>query len=1489
MASALLKLCANVNSPSLTTRAVKYSEHDDHSVLTHQPQYAGVGLFPSVQLNKSALKLPSWSPGAVSRLTRSPVMVKIGKPLSPEASSYSLLDRSQILSENRGYSDQSTKNVLEVLREISRKRIHSDGYRGMSVGTHIGRGFAPKSVELVLEGFFNDIKDLSLPCHKVTFLRHNPCASQVLDPTPLYSAHTRADNPRTTLAAERTAVTDTQQGRTGDIILDDVDEETAKRQRKEDGSDLFDTLSNCEITDSLYKSKRTREESPKQDSDHHQQQPKKRICNNEILSSLSSSRNMRVGAGVKRKTAAGTASRFVVMMLFVVVCGWVRLHRKSFIPIRVITMDGWEEVVWMGRGGLVSDHGGRMERGGLVSDHDGWMERGGPVSDYDERMGRADWSRSSTPVFGKQFKKGSQSADDSLSSPPLDAPTTTQALEKIDVIFNNKSPRTYVEPKEISTFDKKPKKFTLSKITQKHPAKYSTVENILIPEKKPQGKCIPDKSDHGKPMQNEDVFCLFNKPPAKLPSRKSDVKKDSEESKEKESPQTYFVDDENEVDSVKSKQGYEANRKDDIINVLTIKSRGTTKSQEETVALNFQTSPKTLTSSTSIVTTSILSATNTALSVNNSTAPALVSLSGGTNNEFNQQPKLSVAPTSTLASVTPISFGVQLAKSPSSLPSIITGSGDSISNVSTSLTFPSASTVQNKSSLANNLPPFVSTASSTITSANISSHPASLFGQTAVSNVESQKLSEGSKPNLSFGSQQLPTATTSAVNIVGSPFGALAQTSPESSVSRNVSSSSTTTSQSFASLAKPLIVQTIQNSTDSTAHVQSTVSTSAPSSFGTPQVTHSSTKSFSSGGFSIPSNNAVSAAPRKSSTDPQQQGFAFLPSAVTTTQVSSLPQFGSVATQSNVSFQEGKQNSSRVKVGGFSFNPQPSTTSGQATVGNQTISNPSLQQSAAVTSPPFVLKPPTSTLGQPIGGFSFGGASTTPNSTSSGLGSFSSSTTSAAPIPHSSGLEGFPSTQITTTQSTSLSFGGFSTSTAPSNFGFGSSNEQKPFSFGASSAPTATISSTTAPVASVLSLPQTMFGSPQQQSNTGQQSSFQFGGSPAKEQIQGQTSSAPLKSGTFSFGSTNSSTLRPGGLSFGGAKSSQESAQSSGFAFGGNSSSSSQISSSSGFGFGSNATQPQPKSSNNGFNFNSTTSRMPQSTTSGGFELGNVNVPVQPSKPSGAFNFGSPSVASQPTTTSNGGFSSGSGASIPQPTTTIGGFGFGTSQMSNLGTGSFSFSGTNSMQGSQQQPSSSTAFSLGSSTSSTQSPRTEGFGFGGGSTQQPLSGFAAAPTQSSQQSLSVFGATPAQSLSGFGAAPTSQQQLSGFGITPAQSSQQSSGFGATSTSQQQVSGFGATPAQSSQQPLSVFGATPAQSSQQSSGFGSTSSQPLSSGGVFNFGNNASGGSQPAQQQSSAGALFGFGSLAAAPTAQTQAAPFNFNTCASAGAPSQAGE
>nr|CAD7263382.1 unnamed protein product [Timema shepardi] len=1312
MDSALLKLCANVNSPSLTTRAVKYSEHDDHSVLTHQPQYAGVGLFPSVQLNKSALKLPSWSPGAVSKLTRSPVMIKIGKPLSPEASSYSLLDRSQILSENRGYPDQSTKNVLEVLREISRKRIHSD--------------------------------------------------------------------------------------------LDDVDEETAKRQRKEDGSDLFDTLSNCEITDSLYKSKRTREDSPKQDSDHHQQQPKKRICNNEIMSSLSSSRNMRVGAGVKRKTAA------------------------------------------------------------------------------------ADWSRSSTPVFGKQFKKGSPSADDSLSSPPLVAPTTTQALEKIDAIFNNKSPRTYMEPKEISTFDKKPKKFTSGKITQKYPANDCTVENILIPEKKPQGKCIPDKSDHDKPMQNEDVFCLFNKPPVKIPLRKSDVKKDSEESKDKESsPQTYLVDDENEVDSFKPKQGYEANRKNDIIYALTIKSKDTTKSQEKTVALNFQTSPKTLTSSTSIVTTSILSATNTALSVNNSTAPALVSQSGGTNNEFNQQPKLSVAPTSTLASVTPISFGVQLAKSPSSLPSIITGSGDSISNVSTSLTFPSASTVQNKSSLANNLPSFVSTASSTATSTNISSHPTSLFGQTAVSNVESQKLSEGSKPNFSFGSQQLPTATTSAVNIVGSPFGALAQTSPESSVSRNVLSSSTTTSQSFASLAKPLIVQTIQNSTDSTAHVQSTVSTSAPSSFGTPQATHSSTKSFSSGGFSIPSNNAVPAAPRKSSTDPQQQGFAFSPSTVTTTQVSSLPQFGSVATQSNVSFQEGKQNSSMVKVGGFSFNPQPSTTSGQATVGNQTISNPSLQQSAAVTSSPFVLKPPTSTLGQTIGGFSFGGASTTPNSTSSGLGSFSSSTTSAAPILHSSGLEGFPSTQITTTQSTSLSFGGFSTSTAPSNFGFGSSNEQKPFSFGASSAPTATISSTTTPVASVLSLPQTMFGSPQQQSNTGQQSSFQFGGSPAKEQIQGQTSSVPLKSGTFSFGSTNSSTLKPGGLSFGGAKSSQESAQSSGFAFGGNSSSSSQISSSSGFGFGSNATQPQPKSSNNGFNFNSTTSRMPQSTTSGGFELGNVNVPLQPSKPSGAFNFGSPSVASQPTTTSNGGFSSGSGTSIPQPTTTIGGFGFGTSQMSSLGTGSFSFSGTNSMQGSQQQPSSSTAFSFGSSTSSTQSPRTEGFGFGGGSTQQPLSGFAAAPTQSSQQSLSVFGVTPAQSLSGFGAAPTSQQQLSGFGITPAQSSQQSSGFGATSTSQQQVSGFGATPAQSSQQSLSVFGATSAQSSQQSSGFGSTSSQPLSSGGVFNFGSNASGGSQPAQQQSSAGALFGFGSLAAAPTAQTQAAPFNFNTGASAGAPSQA--
>ncbi|XP_069700414.1 uncharacterized protein [Periplaneta americana] len=110
-------LYGDVNSPGFSSRIARYA-NENTKTLTHQKQYSGPGQFPLVQLDRTASLLPVLS----SRKSHTPVTVRIAPP---ESSDSRILSKSQILSGSSIQEQQSSKSVLEVLKEISRKRIHA--------------------------------------------------------------------------------------------------------------------------------------------------------------------------------------------------------------------------------------------------------------------------------------------------------------------------------------------------------------------------------------------------------------------------------------------------------------------------------------------------------------------------------------------------------------------------------------------------------------------------------------------------------------------------------------------------------------------------------------------------------------------------------------------------------------------------------------------------------------------------------------------------------------------------------------------------------------------------------------------------------------------------------------------------------------------------------------------------------------------------------------------------------------------------------------------------------------------------------------------------------------------------------------------------------------------------------------------------------------------------------------------------------------------
>lgn len=106
------KLYADVSSPGFCGRvAQKLSE-----AKTHQTKYGAVGVFPVVNLNRSPKHyLNHHNSQAVAK---SPVRVRI----APPDSSYMPVNNGTFLLQD----DEPMKSVLQVLKEISRKRIHSE-------------------------------------------------------------------------------------------------------------------------------------------------------------------------------------------------------------------------------------------------------------------------------------------------------------------------------------------------------------------------------------------------------------------------------------------------------------------------------------------------------------------------------------------------------------------------------------------------------------------------------------------------------------------------------------------------------------------------------------------------------------------------------------------------------------------------------------------------------------------------------------------------------------------------------------------------------------------------------------------------------------------------------------------------------------------------------------------------------------------------------------------------------------------------------------------------------------------------------------------------------------------------------------------------------------------------------------------------------------------------------------------------------------------
>ncbi|PNF32565.1 hypothetical protein B7P43_G00344 [Cryptotermes secundus] len=115
------RMFGDVCSPGFSSRVAHYAS-EDSKTLTHQKQYSGPGQFPLVRLDHAASRMPILSSRRSQTSVQSRVTVKVAPPMSSDTR---FMRKSQIMSDASFDEQHSSKSFLDVLREMSRKRIHA--------------------------------------------------------------------------------------------------------------------------------------------------------------------------------------------------------------------------------------------------------------------------------------------------------------------------------------------------------------------------------------------------------------------------------------------------------------------------------------------------------------------------------------------------------------------------------------------------------------------------------------------------------------------------------------------------------------------------------------------------------------------------------------------------------------------------------------------------------------------------------------------------------------------------------------------------------------------------------------------------------------------------------------------------------------------------------------------------------------------------------------------------------------------------------------------------------------------------------------------------------------------------------------------------------------------------------------------------------------------------------------------------------------------
>lgn len=131
-----LGMYTDTKSPGLVNRIVQYNnESQSNEAQTHQSKYRSPGQFPIVQLYKKKLPLLTRTPKRCTVRVAPPDCVTYNSPEGNRILKDTFVQRAENNNNNNQQSqpqttqsetEMYTKSVLDALKEISRKRIHSN-------------------------------------------------------------------------------------------------------------------------------------------------------------------------------------------------------------------------------------------------------------------------------------------------------------------------------------------------------------------------------------------------------------------------------------------------------------------------------------------------------------------------------------------------------------------------------------------------------------------------------------------------------------------------------------------------------------------------------------------------------------------------------------------------------------------------------------------------------------------------------------------------------------------------------------------------------------------------------------------------------------------------------------------------------------------------------------------------------------------------------------------------------------------------------------------------------------------------------------------------------------------------------------------------------------------------------------------------------------------------------------------------------------------